>query len=59
MINPNTAARDELMKLPGVGEVTANRIIESRPYSKPEDLLEVSGIGKQTLLQLEPFLEVE
>lgn len=58
-INPNNAARDELMKLPGVGEVTANRIIEARPFSKLEDLDEVSGIGKQTLLRLEPFLTFE
>lgn len=28
-INPNTAPRDQLMRLPGVGEVIANRIIES------------------------------
>jgi competence protein ComEA len=52
----NKAARDELMKLPGVGEVTADRIIESRPYDKLEDLLEVSGIGQQTLLKLGPSL---
>jgi endonuclease YncB( thermonuclease family) len=58
-INPNTAARDELMKLPGIGEVTANRIIESRPYAKLEDLDEVNGIGKQSLLRLEPFLVFE
>ncbi len=58
-INPNTAARDELMKLPGVGEVTANRIIESRPYAKLEDLTEVTGIGKETLLRLGPFLTFE
>jgi competence protein ComEA len=58
-INPNTAARDELMKLPGIGEVTANRIIESRPYTKLEDLTEVNGIGKQTLQKLAPFLVFE
>lgn len=58
-LNPNTAARDDLMKLPGVGEVTANRIIESRPYAKLEDLTEVNGIGKETLLRLEPFLVFE
>jgi len=38
-IHINKASRDELMKLPGVGEATANRIIEKRPYKKPEDLL--------------------
>ena len=58
-INPNNAARDELMKLPGVGEVTANRIIEARPFSKLEDLDAVDGIGKQTLLRLAPFLVFE
>jgi len=58
-INPNTAARDELMKLPGIGEVTANRIIESRPYNKLEELTKVNGIGKQTLIRLEPFLTFE
>ena len=58
-INPNTATHDELMKLPGVGEVTANRIIEARPFSKLEDLDAVDGIGKQTLLRLAPFLVFE
>ena len=47
------------MKLPGVKEVTANRIIEARPFAKLEDLNEVIGIGKQTLLKLEPFLVFE
>ncbi|MGJ8641788.1 MAG: helix-hairpin-helix domain-containing protein [Luteolibacter sp.] len=57
-INPNTAARDQLMLLPGVGEITANRIIEARPYKIPRDLLNVEGIGPKTLERLEPFLEL-
>ena len=56
-IDPNTAARDELMTLPGIGEVMANRIIENRPYSSPEDLSRVSGIGETTLKRLRPFLK--
>ena len=44
-IDPNTAARDELMKLPGIGEVLANRIIESRPYESLDELYDVEGIG--------------
>lgn len=57
-INPNTAARDELMKLPGVGEVTANRIIQARPFRRLSDLLNVEGIGPKTLEKLKPYLEV-
>lgn len=57
-INPNTAARDELMLLPGVGEVTAIRIIEARPFKKTKDLLVVEGIGPKTLERLEPFLQM-
>lgn len=55
-MDPNTATADELMLLPGVGEVTAKRIIQSRPYRKVDDLLHVEGIGKKTLEQLKPFL---
>ncbi len=55
-VNPNTAARDELMLLPGVGEITANRIIEARPFKKHEDLLNVDGIGPKTLEGMAPFL---
>jgi DNA uptake protein ComE-like DNA-binding protein len=57
-INPNTAARNELMKLPGVGEVSANRIIGGRPYKKPSDLLTVEGFGPKTLERLTPYLQM-
>jgi len=56
-LNPNTAARDELIRLPGVGEAMANRIIENRPFRKAEDLRNVDGIGPKTLQQIRPFLD--
>lgn len=51
LVNVNTATADELEGLPGVGEVTAERIIENRPYEDFEDLkvnasLTNSVIGK-------------
>ncbi len=58
-VNINTAARDELMLLPGIGEITANRIIEKRPFNKVEDLTKVSGIGEGTLKKLRESLVVE
>ena len=56
-LNVNAASRDELMALPGIGEVMALRIIEGRPYKKPEDLLSVPGIGEKSLEKIRPFLD--
>ena len=51
-ININTADAAELDKLPGVGPALAGRIIQYRtehgPFTQPEDLEEVSGIGPKT-----------
>jgi competence ComEA-like helix-hairpin-helix protein len=57
-INPNTAARDELMRLPGIGEVTADRIIEERPFKVVQDLRNVEGIGAKTWERIAPFLQI-
>ena len=52
-INVNTASAQELESLWGIGEVKAQAIVAYReghgPFSCPEDLLEVSGIGTKTL----------
>ena len=55
-INPNSASRDDLVKLPGVGEAMANRIIEGRPFQNANDLSRVPGIGPKTLEKLRPHL---
>jgi competence protein ComEA len=48
-VNINTATKEELTTLNGVGESTAEKIVMGRPYTQVEDLLNVSGIGEATL----------
>ena len=57
-IDPNSAPRDELMRLPGIGEVLANRIIENRPYRTIEEVGRVEGIGASKLKKILPALEL-
>jgi DNA uptake protein ComE-like DNA-binding protein len=57
-VDINSAARDELMTLPSVGEKTANEIIGARPFAKVADLNRVPGIGPATLKKIEPFVVV-
>lgn len=47
-ISINNATQEKLESLDGVGPSTALKIIEGRPYSALEDLLNVSGIGEAT-----------
>ena len=58
VLDLNTAARDELMSIPGVGEVLANRIVQGRPYATVEDLSKVEGIGPKTLEMLIKYVRI-
>ena len=58
-LNINTAARDELMRIPGIGEHFANAIIENRPYRRLEELTRVPGIGKKRLSKLREWVDIE
>lgn len=56
LININTASESELDKLPGVGPVTAGKIIASRPYNAPEDLLTKKVVSSSTYEKLKDFI---
>lgn len=47
-VNLNTASQKELEALPGVGEVTARKIVAGRPYSSVQDLAK-AGVSKSTI----------
>lgn len=61
-VNINTAAREELMTLPGIGEVTADKIIryreENGKFKHKEDIIKVPGIGEATYLEIMDRIEV-
>jgi competence protein ComEA len=63
LVNINTSSKQELMDLPGIGAVTAGRIIgyrtETGPFRTVDDLLKVKGISKRKLEQLKPFITVQ
>lgn len=62
LININTASRDQLESLPGIGAVKAGNIMSYReqhgPFQSIEELLEVSGIGAKTLEGLRDLITV-
>lgn len=43
-ININTATKEELVDLPGIGEKTADKIIKGRPYKTIDDLKRIPGM---------------
>ena len=61
-ININTATAEALDLLPGIGPVLAKAIIDYRteygPFSTPEDLLNVDGIGPKILAKILPYITV-
>jgi competence protein ComEA len=60
-LDPNTATAEQLDTLPGVGEVTAGRIVAYRtahPFTSVDELLEVPGIGQRRFEQLKDLVTV-
>ncbi len=63
IVNINTATKLELMSLPGVGAVMAERIVAYRTkvgsFTSGKELRNVKGIGKRKLEQLLPLVTTQ
>ncbi len=48
LLDINSASKEELMKLPGIGEAYSNKIIQNRPYKGKDDLVKKNLIPQAT-----------
>lgn len=62
VVDLNTATREELMRLPGVGPATADKILAYRseqPFRRPEDVMRIKGIGVKKFEAMRRFITVQ
>ena len=61
LVDINSASKAELMELPGIGEMLAQRIIayrtENGAFQTTDGLLEVEGIGEKKLEEIESMIK--
>ena len=53
----NSAEASELLNVPGIGPVLAQRIMNARPFRSADELRRVKGIGEKTYAQIRPHFE--
>lgn len=58
LININTASESELDTLPGIGQVTAQKIISGRPYNQIEDLNTKKIISQSVWLKIKDLIRI-
>ena len=61
-VNLNTATKDELVALPGIGPAKAQAIVDYRnqhgPFRSIDEIRKVKGIGEKLFLSIKPELSI-
>jgi competence protein ComEA len=52
-VDLNTASKEDLMKLPGVDDATADKIIASRPYTSKSELVKKNVLTQEEMKKIE------
>ena len=58
-VNINSASKEQLDALPGIGPVKAQAIIDGRPYAKTEDIMKVKGIKQGEFNKIKDLISVK
>jgi len=52
-VDLNTASKEDLMKLPGVDDATADKIIASRPYTSKSELVKKNVLTQEEMKKID------
>ena len=58
-VDINTASKEQLEALPGIGPKKAQAVIDGRPYQKTEDIMKVKGIKQGIYSKIKDKITVQ
>jgi len=58
MVSINSASSSELEDLPGIGPVTAGKIIDTRPYGSIDELMSKKAVGTATFEKIKELISL-
>jgi competence protein ComEA len=58
-VNINSASKEDIEMLPGIGPAKAQAIIDGRPYAAIEDIMKVKGIKEGIFNKIKGYITVK